>query len=92
MLWYSLEVPHRGTSNEYAQHMFSWRNKKNIIWNYGFILSWCENGHIHFLAISFFRVISIHGFRVIPSFQSFLALEQDVSNIYNLIGNGLSQV
>ena len=27
---YSLEVPHRGTSNEYIQHMFSWINKKNI--------------------------------------------------------------
>ena len=26
---YSLEVP-RGTSNEHPQHMFSWRNKKNI--------------------------------------------------------------
>ena len=25
---YSLEVPLRGTSNEYPQHMFSWRNKK----------------------------------------------------------------
>ena len=32
MMWYSLEVPHRGTSNEYQQHMFSWRNKKNIVW------------------------------------------------------------
>ena len=37
---YSLEVPHWGTSNEYPQHMFSWRNKKNIflawllIWSY----------------------------------------------------------
>ena len=30
MLWYSLEVPHRGTSNEYPQHTFSSRNKKNI--------------------------------------------------------------
>ena len=30
MLWYSLEVPHGGASNEYPQHMFSWRNKKNI--------------------------------------------------------------
>ena len=35
MLWvlirgYSLEAPHRGTSNEYPQHMFSSRNKKNI--------------------------------------------------------------
>ena len=30
MLWYSLEAPHRGASNEYPQHMFSWRNKKNI--------------------------------------------------------------
>ena len=32
MLLYSLEAPGRGTSNEYLQHMFSWRNKKNIIW------------------------------------------------------------
>ena len=37
---YSLEVPHWGTSNEYPQHMFLWRNKKNIfldnplIWSY----------------------------------------------------------
>ena len=28
MLWYSLEVPHQGASNEYPQHMFSSRNKK----------------------------------------------------------------
>ena len=26
---YSLEAPHRGASNEYPQHMFLWRNKKN---------------------------------------------------------------
>ena len=30
MLWYSLEVPQRGASNEYPQHMFSSRNKKDI--------------------------------------------------------------
>ena len=30
MLWYSLEAPRRGASNEYPQHMFSWRNKKDI--------------------------------------------------------------
>ena len=30
MLWYSLEVPRRGASNEYSQHMFLSRNKKNI--------------------------------------------------------------
>ena len=29
-LWYALEAPHRGASNEYPQHMFSRRNKKNI--------------------------------------------------------------
>ena len=29
---YSLEVPHRGTSNEYPQQMFLSRNKKNILW------------------------------------------------------------
>ena len=25
---YSLEAPQQGTSNEYPQHMFSWKNKK----------------------------------------------------------------
>ena len=30
ILWYSLEAPQRGASNEYPQHMFSWRNKKDI--------------------------------------------------------------
>ena len=30
MLWYSLEAPRRGASNEYPQHIFSWRNNKNI--------------------------------------------------------------
>ena len=29
MLWYSLEVPHWDISNEYPQHIFLWRNKKN---------------------------------------------------------------
>ena len=29
-LWYSLEAPQQGTSNEYPDHMFSWRSKKNI--------------------------------------------------------------
>ena len=28
---YSLEAPQPGASNEYPQHMFSWRNKKNIM-------------------------------------------------------------
>ena len=30
MLWYSLEAPRQGASIEYPQHMFSWRNKKDI--------------------------------------------------------------
>ena len=30
MLWYSLEAPRWGASNEYPQHMFSRRNKKDI--------------------------------------------------------------
>ena len=30
MLWYALEAPHWGTSNEYPQNMFSLRIKKNI--------------------------------------------------------------
>ena len=28
---YSLEAPPRGASNEYPQHMFSWRSTKRII-------------------------------------------------------------
>ena len=32
--WYSLEVPPQGTSNEYQQHMFLWRNKTNYQKNY----------------------------------------------------------
>ena len=27
---YSLEVPWRGTPNEYPHHMFTWRNKKKF--------------------------------------------------------------
>ena len=30
-VWYSLEAPHQDASNEYPQHMFSWRNKKTIM-------------------------------------------------------------
>ena len=31
MLWGSLEVPQLAASNEYPQHKFLWKNKKNII-------------------------------------------------------------
>ena len=34
---YSLEVPQFGTSNEYAQYIFSWRNKKNYLSDYALI-------------------------------------------------------
>ena len=34
---HSLEAPCRGASNEYPQHIFSWRNKKNI-----FLISWYD--------------------------------------------------
>ena len=57
MLWYSLERPCRGASNEYPQHMFSWRNisyqhfsdeKKTpylLLWLY-FLNLWIEVIHI----------------------------------------------
>ena len=32
MMWCSLKVTHWGASNEYPQHMFSCRNKKNKFW------------------------------------------------------------
>ena len=50
MLWYTLEAPRRGASNEYPQHMFSWRNKKKImlipplICSYPFLLADREEG------------------------------------------------
>ena len=31
---YTLEGPQAGASNEYPQHMFSWRNKKKILFCY----------------------------------------------------------
>ena len=31
---YSFEASRRGASNEYPQHVFSWRNKKNISYFY----------------------------------------------------------
>ena len=30
MLWVLIRSARRGASNEYPQHMFSWRNKKDI--------------------------------------------------------------
>ena len=41
---YSLEVPQRGTSNEYPQHMFSWINKKKIFCGYPAYLELCNDG------------------------------------------------
>ena len=40
MLWYSLEAPCQGTSNEYPQHKFLRRNKKNNMWIPPFICSY----------------------------------------------------
>ena len=37
---YSLEVPQQGASNDYPQHIFSCRNKKNITWTSPFISSY----------------------------------------------------
>ena len=35
MLWILIrEVPQRGTSNEYPQHMFSWKNQEKIFTQY----------------------------------------------------------
>ena len=40
---YSLEAPRRGASNEYPQHMFSWRNKKKSMWIPPLICSYVWN-------------------------------------------------
>ena len=44
MLWYSLEVPQRGTSNAYPQPMFSWRNYKKLLCGHPFYLELCVYG------------------------------------------------
>ena len=43
---YSLEAPRRGASNEYPQHKFSWRNKKNIMWIPPLICSYGESSNL----------------------------------------------
>ena len=47
---YSLEAPGWGTSNEYPQHMFSWRNKSNIN-TYDFKMVTCSSGAMHDIQI-----------------------------------------
>ena len=54
---YSLEAPRRGASNEYPQHMFSWRNKKNNMWIPPLICScdwyiWIRCSKISFIELS----------------------------------------
>ena len=48
---YSLEAPHWGTSNEYPQHMFSWRNKKTIMWIPTLICSYVISHQLHIVPI-----------------------------------------
>ena len=54
---YSLEVPHGGASNEYPQHNFSWRNKKNInsfrLKNVSYLEIWSIILTICILSVSF---------------------------------------
>ena len=51
MLWYSLEAPLQGASNKYPQHIFLWRNKKNIfmlappIWSYAVMYMYIGTEH-----------------------------------------------
>ena len=40
---YSLEAPCQGASNEYPQHMFSWRNKKKYFPDNPSCLELCYN-------------------------------------------------
>ena len=42
MLLYSLKASRWDAFNEYQQHMFSWRNKKNIMWILPLILSYAD--------------------------------------------------
>ena len=54
---YSLEAPRHGTSNEYPQHMYSLRNKKNVMWIPPLICSY----DIATFAIATLTVMKFHG-------------------------------
>ena len=66
MLWYSLEVPHRGASNEYPQHMLLWRNKKKKNWTplLSIVLERKEISCLHFVLVSFLtstlKIVILH--------------------------------
>ena len=77
---YSLEAPHRGTSNEYPQHMFSWRNKKNIylptlIWTYDlpFLISLCLS-HVPSTAFRLSKDRSRRTFAILGGCTGYLSL------------------
>ena len=44
---YSLEAPRRGASNEYPQYMYSWRNKKNIMYIPPLICSYAQHAKLY---------------------------------------------
>ena len=61
---YSLEAPQWGASNEYTQHMFPWRNKKNInvfCWTGWIILSY-ENTFYIFQPLCSAHTDTTHSF------------------------------
>ena len=59
---YSLEAPRRGASNEYPQHMFLLRNKKDIsifrMKKVPYLLLWCYHGMSYFSMKAY--VVGIH--------------------------------
>ena len=46
---YSLEAPRRGASNEYPQHMYSPRNKKNFMWMPPLICSYAPHEKMYYM-------------------------------------------
>ena len=64
---YSLEALHKGTSNEYPQHMFLWKNGENHLKNYHQILpnnssvhyDWYLTSGVNHPGISIFKIFSI---------------------------------
>ena len=55
MLWYLLKALWRGTSYEYPQHMFSWRNKRNL----DMIISLLSGAMLCFFFLFFFRHVMV---------------------------------
>ena len=78
-----LETPHQGTSNEYPQSMFSWRNEKSVN-NFGLkkapYLELCLCSYLYLLYLALYTVDPIYRGAWGPSSASAIYPDRDISH------------